>query len=73
MEVLPLQQRLLRPPIGIGIAGEQMVRVIAMQHQEVKPHARSGLAVHRIEDVGRQPSGTRHWVTFLRRSPDYQK
>jgi hypothetical protein len=50
-----------------------MVRVVAMQHQEVEPHARSGLAMHCIEDVGRQPSGTRHWVTFLRRSPDYQK
>jgi hypothetical protein len=65
LELVFIQQRLVHPAIGIGIAFADMVGVLAMHEQQIEPHAARRLAVHRIQYVRGQASNTRHKLLSL--------
>jgi hypothetical protein len=71
MEMLALEQRPVRPPVGVGVSGQEVVAVVAMQHQQIEPQAGGRPAVHGIEDMGREARNPRHTDPFLLRSVDY--
>jgi hypothetical protein len=59
-EMLALEQSPGSASILIGLAAQQMMRVVAMQYQQIEPQTLSGLAVHGIEHVRGEPSTGRH-------------
>ena len=56
LELVFVQQRLIHPAVGIGIAFGNMVRMVTMHEQQIQPHAARRLAMHGIEHVCRQAS-----------------
>ena len=73
MKPVALEQRLVGAAVGVGVGRQEVMAVVAVQHQQIEPHAGGRLAVHGVEDMGGQACFTRHARAFLLRSVDYQK